>query len=132
MTISVPMLLLMLLPLNLQEQGCDSYILDLRNNPGGLVRAGLDIARLWLPGEASILTVEGRDQAGSPAIIQVASDSRLHVLHDVIPRLHHCHSGLTMQHHLMCLTDALKLAPNIPSLEFASSSLWPCNPALLI
>lgn len=57
----------------MQERGCDSFILDLRNNPGGLVRAGLDIARLWLPGEAAILTVEGRDVAGSAAILQVCS-----------------------------------------------------------
>ena len=55
----------------MQERGCDSFILDLRNNPGGLVRAGLDIARLWLPGEAAILTVEGRDIAGTAAVLQV-------------------------------------------------------------
>lgn len=54
----------------LQERGCDSFILDLRNNPGGLVRAGLDIARLWLPGETAILTVEGRDAAGTSAMLQ--------------------------------------------------------------
>ncbi len=56
---------------HVQERGCDSFILDLRNNPGGLVRAGLDIARLWLPGEAAILTVEGRDVAGTAAVLQV-------------------------------------------------------------
>ena len=55
----------------MQERGCDSFILDLRNNPGGLVRAGLDIARLWLPGETAILTVEGRDAAGTSAMLQV-------------------------------------------------------------
>lgn len=55
----------------MQDKGCDSFILDLRNNPGGLVRAGLDIARLWLPGEAAILTVEGRDQNGTSAAMQV-------------------------------------------------------------
>ena len=36
------------------------------------MRAGLDIARLWLPGEAAILTVEGRDQGGTAAIMQVS------------------------------------------------------------
>ena len=35
------------------------------------MRAGLDIARLWLPGEAAILTVEGRDIAGAAAVLQV-------------------------------------------------------------
>ena len=33
----------------LEKQGAESYILDLRNNPGGLLQAGIEIARLWLP-----------------------------------------------------------------------------------
>ena len=65
----------------LQARGCDSFILDLRNNPGGLVRAGLDIARLWLPGEAAILTVEGRDVAGTAAVMQVAQHASQPVVH---------------------------------------------------
>ena len=54
----------------LQKGGADAFILDLRNNPGGLVRAGLDIARLWLPGETAILNVEGRDVEGQTAVVQ--------------------------------------------------------------
>ena len=33
---------------NLQSQGALYYLLDLRNNPGGLLSAGVDIARLFL------------------------------------------------------------------------------------
>ena len=33
---------------DLEKQGARAYILDLRNNPGGLLQAGIEIARLWL------------------------------------------------------------------------------------
>ena len=42
---------------NLQKQGAKSYILDLRNNPGGLLQAGIEIARLWLPEGTVVYTV---------------------------------------------------------------------------
>lgn len=32
----------------LEKAGAKGYILDLRNNPGGLLHAGVEIARLWL------------------------------------------------------------------------------------
>lgn len=32
----------------LEQQGAQAYILDLRNNPGGLLQAGIEVARLWL------------------------------------------------------------------------------------
>jgi carboxyl-terminal processing protease len=41
----------------LENQGATSYILDLRNNPGGLLQAGIDIARLWLPESTIVYTV---------------------------------------------------------------------------
>lgn len=31
-----------------EQHGADGYILDLRNNPGGLLQAGIEISRLWL------------------------------------------------------------------------------------
>jgi carboxyl-terminal processing protease len=41
----------------LDRQGAIAYILDLRNNPGGLLQAGIDIARLWLPESTIVYTV---------------------------------------------------------------------------
>ncbi|KAG2490993.1 hypothetical protein HYH03_010665 [Edaphochlamys debaryana] len=45
----------------LESRGASSYILDLRNNPGGLVRASVDIARLWLDGAPVVFNVTGRE-----------------------------------------------------------------------
>jgi carboxyl-terminal processing protease len=42
----------------LQQQGVTAYILDLRNNPGGLVQAGVEIARQWLDEGAIVYTVD--------------------------------------------------------------------------
>lgn len=53
-----------------QAEGVEGYILDMRNNPGGLLRAGLDVARLWLDGEAAVFNVQGRDEEGRMAVTQ--------------------------------------------------------------
>lgn len=42
---------------NLEKQGADAYILDLRNNPGGLLQSGIEIARLWLDKGTIVYTV---------------------------------------------------------------------------
>jgi carboxyl-terminal processing protease len=42
---------------DLEKKGADRYILDLRNNPGGLLTAGVDIARDWLEEGAIVYTV---------------------------------------------------------------------------
>lgn len=67
----------------IQKQGCNGYILDLRNNPGGLVKSGMDIARLWMDGTPVLFNVTGRTNdvlqqvcRGAGCII-VASSCRL-------------------------------------------------------
>ncbi|KAF7818998.1 carboxyl-terminal-processing peptidase 3, chloroplastic [Senna tora] len=46
---------------DLENQGVHSYILDLRNNPGGLVTAGLDVAQMWLDGDETLVNTIDRD-----------------------------------------------------------------------
>ncbi|MBX2865826.1 MAG: PDZ domain-containing protein, partial [Leptolyngbyaceae cyanobacterium MAG.088] len=41
----------------LEKQRVTGYILDLRNNPGGLLQAGIEIARLWLDEGTIVYTV---------------------------------------------------------------------------
>jgi carboxyl-terminal processing protease len=41
----------------LEAEDANGYILDLRGNPGGLLQAGIDIARLWLKEGTIVFTV---------------------------------------------------------------------------
>ncbi|XVE75652.1 hypothetical protein DITRI_Ditri12bG0110300 [Diplodiscus trichospermus] len=50
----------------MENQGVHSYILDLRNNPGGLVKAGLDVAQIWLDGNETLVNTVDRDGHMSP------------------------------------------------------------------
>lgn len=49
----------------LEKQGADAYILDLRNNPGGLLQAGIEIARYWLDEGTIVYTVNREGIIGS-------------------------------------------------------------------
>ena len=50
---------------SLEKKGADAYILDLRNNPGGLLQAGIEIARLWLDSGTIVYTVNRQGIQGS-------------------------------------------------------------------
>lgn len=49
----------------LEKQGAEAYILDLRNNPGGLLQAGIEIARMWIDGGTIVYTVNRQGALGS-------------------------------------------------------------------
>lgn len=49
----------------LEKKGANAYVLDLRNNPGGLLQAGVEIARLWLNSGTIVYTVNRQGIQGS-------------------------------------------------------------------
>ena len=49
----------------LEQKGAEAYILDLRNNPGGLLQAGVEIARMWLDDSTIVYTVNRQGALGS-------------------------------------------------------------------
>lgn len=49
----------------LEKQGAESYILDLRSNPGGLLQAGIEVARLWLDQGTIVYTVNRQGIEGN-------------------------------------------------------------------
>lgn len=49
----------------LQQQGAVGYILDLRNNPGGLLQAGIEIAQQWIDQGTVVYTVNRQGFLGS-------------------------------------------------------------------
>jgi carboxyl-terminal processing protease len=49
----------------LEKQGSAGFILDLRNNPGGLLQAGIEIARMWLDDGTIVYTVNRQGGIGS-------------------------------------------------------------------
>lgn len=44
----------------LEDQGMESLILDLRNNPGGLLKSAFDISEIFIPAGKTIVTTKGR------------------------------------------------------------------------
>ncbi|MEM7554147.1 MAG: carboxyl-terminal processing protease CtpA [Cyanobacteria bacterium P01_A01_bin.84] len=50
---------------SLEKKGAAAYILDLRNNPGGLLQAGVEVARMWLDRGTIVYTVNRQGIQGS-------------------------------------------------------------------
>ncbi|HPM42973.1 MAG TPA: S41 family peptidase, partial [Candidatus Omnitrophota bacterium] len=47
----------------LESQGIDALILDLRNNPGGLLDTAVDVSERFLPKDAVIVSIKSRDKS---------------------------------------------------------------------
>jgi carboxyl-terminal processing protease len=50
---------------SLEKKGAAAYILDLRNNPGGLLQAGIEVARQWLNSGTIVYTVNRQGIQGN-------------------------------------------------------------------
>ncbi|MGM3305566.1 carboxyl-terminal processing protease CtpA [Anabaena sp. WFMT] len=50
---------------SLEKKGAVAYILDLRNNPGGLLQAGIEVARQWLDSGTIVYTVNRQGIQGN-------------------------------------------------------------------
>ncbi|MEG3437317.1 carboxyl-terminal processing protease CtpA [Pannus brasiliensis CCIBt3594] len=66
---------------DLKQQGAKAYILDLRNNPGGLLQAGIEIARMWIDEGTIVYTVNRQGISDSfSALGNALTDAPLAVL----------------------------------------------------
>lgn len=63
----------------LEKQGLDALILDLRNNPGGLLESARQIASKFVPSGKLIVSTEGRDPARTERYQSVSGKKRLTV-----------------------------------------------------
>ncbi len=68
---------------DLKGQQVNAFVLDLRGNPGGLLRASIEIARMWMPTGAIVKTVDRNGKSEQIAANQTAlTDLPLAVLVD--------------------------------------------------
>ena len=54
---------------DLSSAGARAFVLDLRGNPGGLVRAALGVASLWLDQGSPMFNVVGRDESVAERVV---------------------------------------------------------------
>ena len=64
--------------LELQEKGMTALVLDLRNNPGGLLSSAVEVSQRLLPDEALIVTTRGR--GGEPTDVPLEAGGEMHLL----------------------------------------------------
>src|SRR6185503_17637488 len=59
----------------LQGEGMRQLVLDLRNNPGGLLEQAVDVASEFLPRDTTIVSVKGRTEYNEPIVYKSTGSS---------------------------------------------------------
>jgi carboxyl-terminal processing protease len=60
----------------LEEDGMQAFVLDLRNNPGGLLSSAVDVCGEFVPAETTIVTTEGRIESQNPPPYKTSANKR--------------------------------------------------------
>ena len=60
----------------LEDQGMSALVLDLRNNPGGLLNAAVEVLGEFLPPNTAVVSTEGRPGATNPPALRTPARQR--------------------------------------------------------
>ena len=60
----------------LEDQGLTALVFDLRNNPGGLLNAAVEVLGEFLPPNTAVVTTEGRPGASNPPALRTPGRQR--------------------------------------------------------
>ncbi len=61
---------------SLEKQGMDAFILDLRNNPGGLLTTAINICGEFVDAGTVVLTTEGRPEQGNVKVFRTSARNK--------------------------------------------------------
>lgn len=60
----------------LEDSGMTALVLDLRNNPGGLLKSAVEVLGEFLPPDSAVVTIEGRPGAENPPPLRTPARQR--------------------------------------------------------
>ena len=60
----------------LEDRGMEAFVLDLRNNPGGLLSSAVDVCGEFLPPDTTVLTTRGRVDSQNPPPYRTSETQR--------------------------------------------------------
>lgn len=60
----------------LEQEGMDAFILDLRNNPGGLLGSAIDVCGEFVKAGTVVLTTEGKPGSGEIKVYRTSADRK--------------------------------------------------------